>query len=455
MSKFSGKRLQKIKKWQQQLVDKQLLPNTQIILWRNGEWSYDESTGVRNSNGDPVGKDTIFRLYSMTKPIVSVALMQLYEEGKFLLSDPVFLYLGDAWKKSNMRVYASGDAKNYKTVPCTKNINIKHLLTHTSGLSYGFDAKGVMNKVDEIYYAEGTISLRSIKFKEEQETNLASFCDRLAKAPLMFQPGQHYNYGFNTDVCGRIVEVLSGMSLDQYLQENIFKPLDMIDTGFWVDDDKINRFVGAWMPADAAFSMSAPPSPNAKKGLLDISAIDGGANPGGQYCAHRKHPENRRLSGGGGLVGTAMDYAKFCEMLMLGGKSPNGHRIISSKTLEWMVTNHLEKNGELVHLDAMVVPGYTETNAEGVGFGLGFSVSCNPALSKQIDSKGSYRWAGAASTQFFCDPSENMFCVMMTSLRFRNDFLLPLPPLLKQVVFAAIDDDSTERKRIHNFRANL
>ena len=456
MANFNHGRLKKLQKWQQSLVDDKKLPNTQVILWRNGKWAYNEATGVRNSKGDPIGKDTIFRFYSMSKPIISLALMQLYEEGKFLLSDPAFLYLGDGWKKKNMRVYKSGDFKNgYKTVPCNKNINIKHLLTHTSGLTYGFDAKGITNKVDEIYYKEGTISLKSRRFKEEEETNLASFCDRLAKAPLMFQPGDHYTYGYNTDVCGRLVEVLSGMSLDQYLQENIFGPLGMIDTAFWCDDDKVDRFVGKWMPAGAGFNMAAGPKAGKATGLSDISGVDGGAGLGGQYSKHRKNPNNRFLSGGGGLCGTAMDYARFCEMLMLGGKSPSGHRIISAKTLEWMTTNHLEKDGAPALMDAMAMPGYTETTAAGTGFGLGFSVSYNPALSKQIDSKGSFRWGGAASTTFFCDPYENMFCVMMTALMFRNDFVLPLTPLLKQVVYATIDDDLTERNRIHQLRANL
>ena len=135
------------------------------------EVEIDKSIKLIEERSDPIGKDTIFRFYSMSKPIISLALMQLYEEGKFLLSDPAFLYLGDGWKKKNMRVYKSGDFKNgYKTVPCNKNIIIKHLLTHTSGLTYGFDAKGIANKVDEIYYKEGTISLKSRRFKEEEET---------------------------------------------------------------------------------------------------------------------------------------------------------------------------------------------------------------------------------------------------------------------------------------------
>ena len=393
MANLNKKRLNKLKSWQQDLVDERLLPNTHVIVWRNGEVAYNESTGVRNSAGEPVGKDTIFRFYSMTKPIVSVALMQLYEQGKFLLSHPVHLYLGDSWKKQNMRVYKAGNFKDgYETVPCKKNISIKHLLTHTSGLSYGFDSRGVLNKVDEIYHGEGVISKKSRYFKEEDETNLESFCERLAKAPLQFQPGEYYSYGFNTDICGRLIEVLSGKSLDVYLQENIFNPLQMVETGFWVAPQNIHRFVGKWMPIDAKMNMSAPPSQKARKGLIDISSLDGGAAPGGEYSAHRNDPSKRRLSGGGGLVGTAMDYAKFCEMLMLGGMAPSKERIISSKTLEWMTKNHLVKDGKQVFMDQMSMPGYTESTASaGTGFGLGFSVSCDPVESTEIDSEGELR----------------------------------------------------------------
>ena len=166
----------------------------------------------------------------------------------------------------------------------------------------------------------------------------------------------------------------------------------MVDTGFWVAPQNIHRFVGKWMPIDAKMNMSAPPSQKARKGLIDISSLDGGAAPGGQYSAHRNDPSKRRLSGGGGLVGTAMDYAKFCEMLMLGGMTPSKERIISSKTLEWMTKNHLVKNGKQVSMDQMSMPGYTESTASaGTGFGLGFSVSCDPVESTEIDSEGELR----------------------------------------------------------------
>lgn len=408
-------RLQRLKQWQEELVREQRLPNTQLIVWRNGVYCYDESTGIQRED-KPLGRDGIFRIFSMTKPVVSVALMMLYEEGKFMLTDPAHLYLGDKWSKENMRVYASGDfATGYTTVPCEHEITVKHLLTHTAGLSYGFDAKGVENKVDEIYVKTGVSDTDS----------LCDFVDRLAGAPLYSQPGRFFKYGYNTDVCGRLVEVLSGVPLAQFLEERIFKPLGMVDTAFHVPQEKQHRLCSLWMPHGADLNLGVAPKP--QRGPRKLVNIE------------KKYRGVRFASGGGGLLSTAMDYARFCEMLMLGGQA-GGVRLLSRKTVDWMTTNHLEKDGRSVEFRAIMAPGYTEMNTDNVGFGLGFEVIGSPAGTRQINSRGSFRWGGAASTTFFCDPEENMFAVFMTQLMFNSIHEVPLTPLLKQLTYGCIDD---------------
>ena len=445
--------LQKIDVWQQKVIADENIANSHVIVYRDGKICYDNAFGQQRGNGKPNNKNTIYRLYSMTKPIVSLALMMLFEEGKLLLSDPVHLYLGETWKKKNMSVYKSGSfKKGWKTSTLTNTVTIKHLLTHTSGISYAFDPLGLVSKVDEILH-RGKFTPQGSKLP------LVEWAKNVSKAPLAFNPGDHYLYGLNTDVVGALVEVISGQPLDEFLHERIFQPLGMVDTSFWVPEEKYDRFSSLWMPADAAAYMAATsPSSSAtatatatkkKKNVSKLKEIDFQWSPD---AATRKmtprfinsvHTKPVFLSGGGGLCGTAMDYAKFCEMLLHGGRAPtSGQRVVSSKTIQFMSMNHLTKNDVETDMSGMSIPGYSElTSTAGVGFGLGFSVVASNALTKQIDSVGTYSWGGAASTTFICDPKENLFVVHMTSLRFRNDMKTPLKMQLLQHVYASIDDD--------------
>jgi CubicO group peptidase (beta-lactamase class C family) len=444
MANLNPRRLATIAKWQEDLVESGKLPNVQVVVWRNGEVAFNETRGnLRKNVAAP--NDAIYRFYSMTKPIVSVALMQLYEQGRFRLTDPVHLYLGDRWKKKNMKVYQSGDVKvGIETTKCEKTITIHHVLTHTSGISYGFDTAGIENKVDALYYSSGLLSRGN--FNPAKERTLRDFVDLLAEQPLLFQPGMFYKYGFNTDVVARIIEVISGVSIDQYLRERIFEPCGMVDCGYSVPTIKAHRFSDLFLDK-MSMARLMPSKKKIKPGneLVNVTNIDGGASLGGKF--NDRPRKNRHLSGGSGLVGTALDYARFCEMLMYGGESRDGHRIISPKTLEFMTQNHLYQDGIEQDMEEMMAPGYTETTAAaGTGFGLGFSCILSASRTKNINSFGSFRWGGAASTTFFCDPEENMFCVLMTQLLLRDEHKLPLTSTLKQLAYGAIDDSIKERK---------
>lgn len=281
----------------------------------------------------------------------------------------------------------------------------------------------MQNKVDEIYFKLGI----------SETDSLSEFVDRLAAAPLFSQPGQYFVYGYNTDVCGRLVEVLSGVSLAQFLEERIFRPLGMIDTFFEVPEEKKHRLCSIWMPKGASMNMAVAAKPN--RGSRELINIE------------KKHRGARFTSGGAGLFSTARDYARFCEMLQLGGRLGDA-RILSQKTLNWMTTNHLEKDGRLVELREIMMPGYTELTVDGVGFGLGFEVIVRPAGTRQINSRGSFRWDGAASTAFFCDPEENLFVVFMTQLLFNRIQELAVTPMLKQLTYGCIDDSAMPRSRM-------
>jgi CubicO group peptidase (beta-lactamase class C family) len=249
-------RLALIGEYMDSLVDKNVIPCHQTLVARHGKVAYVHAGGVKNSGAKgslttsptALQPDTIFRIYSMSKCITSVALMQLYEQGKFLLNHPIYLYLGPKWKKANMTVFDGGHPKagNVRTVPCSKNITMLQVLTHTSGLTYGFDAEGIMNPVDAIY-------TKTKGIHSERGTTLESFCDTLAELPLLFQPGTCWNYGFNTDVCARLVEAISGQKFSDYLNEHIFEPLGMVDSSFWVS---VN-FGAAKFAVNCAFPLTA------------------------------------------------------------------------------------------------------------------------------------------------------------------------------------------------------
>jgi CubicO group peptidase (beta-lactamase class C family) len=349
------------------------------LVWvaRRGEVVHRAALGARDlARRRPMTDDTVFRIYSMTKPIVSVALMSLFEEGRFALSDPLHRFL-PAWREA--RVYQQGRHPDFLTQPAARAITVHDLLTHQSGLTYGFMQR---TNVDAAYRRLG------IGDPKPGDT-LAGMVDTLATLPLEFSPGTAWNYSVSTDVVGRLVEVISGVSLDRFLRERIFEPLGMRDTGFQLREVALPRFAACYARG-----------PGKKLVLED--------DPG----QSRYTSDVTLFSGGGGLVSTAGDYLRFCEMLRRGGALP-GARILSRRTIELMTTNHLPAGKDLTQC---ALGPFAETKYEGQGFGLGFSVVLDRARAATPASVGSYGWGGAASTIFWIDPQEELVVIFLTQL---------------------------------------
>ena len=402
---FDRTRLGRIDSHFAQYVDDHRLPGYQVVLSRRGEVVHSSTYGNRIiEDSVPWEADTIVRMFSMTKPITSVAAMMLYEEGKFQLKDLVSKYIpsfGDA------QVYRSGSFVNPVTEPVTEPMRVWHLLTHTSGLTYGFHNSHV---TDALYRQAG------FEWGIPKGMDLAACCDAWAGLPLAFQPGTEWNYGVSTDVLGRIVEVISGQPLDEFFRERILDPLGMTDTEFWVQDDKRDRFAQLYYPKPTD---------------------DGSAGPRRQAAVMPAPPLDHKptmLGGGGGLCGTAADYLRFCHMLLNGGEL-DGRRILGSRTVRYMTRNHLPGN---VDLEDYGRPLFAETEFTGVGFGLGFSVAMDNAANKVIGSSGSFAWGGAASTAFWIDPVEEIVAIFLTQLLPSSTY--PIRPQLQQLVYQAMID---------------
>jgi len=321
-------------------------------------------------------EDAIFRIYSMTKPITSIATMMLYEKGLFQLRDPVHKFI-PAFKQQG--VFRMGNYPQFLTDRPTRPMRVKDLLSHTSGLTYGFMHR---TPVDAAYRKAGLEGVNS-------SGNLEETIEKIASLPLEFSPGEAWNYSMATDVLGYLVQVVSGKPFEQFLHEEIFEPLGMRDTGFFVPPDKQPR-----LPACYERRLGR------KLALQDDPETS-------TYLA----PPNF-VSGGGGLVSTAADYLRFCEMLRRGGEL-DGARIVSRKTIELMTKNHLPGD---VDLTQMAQGNFSETPYEGVGFGLGFSVNLGPARTGAVGSAGEYAWGGAASTAFWIDPVEDLVVIFLTQL---------------------------------------
>ena len=359
-------------------VDRELLPGWQIAIARHGEMAFVDSYGHRDVEADlPVADDTIFRIYSMTKPIASVALMMLWEQGLFELRDPVQRYLPEF---ADTPVYVHGSALSPVVEPQRRPIEIWHLLTHTSGLTYGFHNASA---VDQMYRTNGF----DIALKPGDD--LAAAVEALAAIPLLFQPGTEWNYSMSTDVVGRLVEVLSGQPLDEYLQQHLFGPLGMVDTGFFCPPEKHDRMAALYVPA---------PSTRTRV-RMDAMGAEALAPP-------------PWLSGGGGLVSTTSDYLRFAAMLA-GGGTLDGVTILGPRTLGLMTSNHLPGG---VDLRAYGRPLFAETAFDGVGFGLLGSVVIDPAATKSARALGEFGWGGLASTFFWIDPVDDIHGVFMTQL---------------------------------------
>ncbi len=343
----------------------------------------------------PLHEDTIFRIYSMTKPITSVALMQLYEQGRFQLADPVAKLIPE-WR--SLRVFRDGRHPGFVTDAATRPMTIRDLLSHQSGLTYDFLES---TPLDAAY--------RELGVGRGRDRSLRHMIEQLAELPLLFSPGERWNYSLATDVCGYLVEVLSGQPFDQYLREHVLGPLSMNDTGFAVSPDQADRF-GANYQRAADKSLE----------LLDDPQISPFLE------------EPTFFSGGGGLVSTAADYLRFCQMLLAGGEL-DGRRILGRKTIELMTMNHLPDDSDLA---ARATGTFSETTYDGVGFGLGFAMVRDLARAQTIGSVGEYFWGGAASTIFWIDPAEELVVIFLTQLMPSGTF--NFRGQLKAIVYPAL-----------------
>jgi CubicO group peptidase (beta-lactamase class C family) len=381
-------------------VDEGLLAGWQIVVTRGGQVAHASTYGSRDREaGLPVEADTLWRIYSMTKPVTTVAAMALWEEGGFELTDEVSRWIPAF---ADVRVYDKGSAMRPFTVPATEPVRVWHLLTHTAGLTYGFM---YTSPVDAIYRSAG------YEWGTPPGVDLAQACDRWAGLPLLFQPGTRWGYSVATDVLGRLVEVVSGQSLDEFLADRILGPLKMSDTRWWVDDADADRLAALYVP-DPATGRAV------REDRLGAAA--------------RRKPT--MLSGGGGLVSTAADYHRFTQMLLRGGEL-DGARILGSRTVRFMTTNHLPGGLDLGQLST---GGFAESTFEGIGFGLGFAVVEDPVPSRTLASRGEYFWGGAASTTFWVDPAEELTAMLFTQLLPSSTH--PVRPQLRQLVYSALVD---------------
>jgi CubicO group peptidase (beta-lactamase class C family) len=397
---FDEGRLARIDRHFARYVDDGRLPGWLVLVSRGGRIVHLSTYGQRDIEaGAPVELDSLFRLYSMTKPITSVAAMMLYEEGAFELKDPVSRFIPSF---EDVRVYRSGSALNPATEPAVEPVRVWHLLTHTAGLTYGFHHA---TPVDAMYRAAG------FEWGSPPGTDLAGCCDVWASLPLLFQPGAEWNYSVATDVLGRIVEVASGRSLDDFLAERIFRPLGMADTAFHVTAAEVERLAALYIP-----------EPGTRRALRMDAMGQAALSP------------PAFLSGGGGLVSTAADYHRFTQML-LGRGALDGVRLLGTRTVRYMTRNHLPGDADL---ETFGRPLFAETSFDGVGFGLGFSVVDDPAKNKVLSSKGEYAWGGAASTAFWVDPAEEVTALFLTQLLPSSTH--PIRPQLKQLVYQALVD---------------
>jgi len=393
---LSTSRLARLRPWIRRYVDGGMLAGALILVARRGQIGFLDCVGFRDrGTQQPMTLDTLFRIYSMTKPITSVAIMMLYEEGFFQLDDPVGRYIPCF---TDMAVYVSGEGEGMRTEPANDRITIHQLLTHTSGLIYSF----AQSPVAELYRSQRTDF-------GPRDGSLSEVVDRLARLPLACHPGEAWHYGVSTDVLGRLVEVVSGQSYDDFLAQRIFRPLGMEDTSFAVPRDKLHRFAALYGPVEGG-GMELVEAPAHSRFLGEVGT----------------------LSGGAGLIASAHDYYRFTEMLRRKGEL-DGVRLLGRKTVEYMTSNQLP--GDLAEMGQ---PSFNETTFEGVGFGLGFSVMLDPAKAKVLGTPGEYAWGGMASTAFWIDPLEDMTVIFMTQLTPSDAY--PLRRELRVLSYQALID---------------
>ena len=379
-------------------LENERLTGALTAIYRKGRLAHYSTLGLSDrEQNKPVLWDTIYRIYSMTKPITSTALMMLYERGLFQLDDPVEEYIPEF---KDIEVYVSGDYEGFITEKPKRAMTIGDLLSHQSGLTYGFMHR---TEVDAAY--------RKIGLDRNKQKNLREFVEALSNVPLEFSPGDRWNYSVATDVCGYLIEILSGKKLDKFFEENIFEPLAMEDTGFQVPENKIHR-----LAANYLYHLGGPP-----KLIEEKSDEYTGLTPS-------------FLSGGGGLFSTAEDYLIFCRMILNKGYL-NGERLLSRKTVELMSSNHLRASSSLADI---AYGRWSESTFDGVGFGLGFSILIDPARAQISGTPGELAWGGMASTAFWIDPVEDLITIFMTQLVPSSTYNIRRE--LRTLVYSAIED---------------
>jgi CubicO group peptidase (beta-lactamase class C family) len=397
-------RLQRLDHWlQRDFIDTGRLPGAQLLVARHGEVVHRATLGRMDVERDrPLRDDALWRIYSMTKPITSVALMMLWEEGRFTLNDPVHRFI-PAWR--DLRVWEAGRGELMRTRPARQPMTMRHILSHTAGLTYGSAllAPGQQaHPVEEAYAA--------LKIGTRSGDTLAQMVDKLAQVPLRFDPGSAWQYSLATDVCGHLVQVISGQPFERFVHERILAPLGMVDTGFHVPADKIDRLTTCYRY-------------DAQRLMVPIDSPERSAFV----------PPPVLPSGGGGLVGTLADYHRFCELLR-GGGDLDGVRLLGPRTLALMRANHLPGGQDLV---ALAQDGFSETANAGIGFGLGFATTLD-SVAAGVPGAGDFFWGGMASTIFWVDPHEDLLAIFMTQLIPSRTYNLRGP--MKGLVYASIVD---------------
>lgn len=397
---LSSSRLARIGEHWQRYIDAGKLAGALTLVARRGRVAYLEGRGhLELERRRPVAPDSLFRIYSMTKPITSVGLMMLYERGRFQLDDPVHRFI-PSWE--SLRVFVAGNHPVFRTAAVERPMTIRDLLTHTSGLTYGFLEQ---TNVDAAYRTLGVAD------RTRPGYTLRDMVEALAGLPLVFSPGTRWNYSVSTDVVGHLIEVISGQRLDAYLREHVLGPLGMEDTAFVVADAQLPRLAANYeRQADGSLRLIDDP-------------------------ARSQYRECSFFSGGGGLLSTAPDYLRFASMLRGRGEL-DGVRLLGRKTVELMTTNHLPGGRELTELAQAGM--FTETAYGGMGFGLGFSVMQSPARAQILGTPGEYAWGGAASTAFWIDPAEDLIVILMTQLMPSSSY--PLRRELRILTYAALVD---------------
>ncbi|HVV37520.1 MAG TPA: serine hydrolase domain-containing protein [Acidimicrobiales bacterium] len=390
---FDAARLARLDKHFARYVDDGRLPGWQLALTHKGDVVHECVYGWRDREANlPVEPDTIWRIASMTKPVVSVAAMTLWEEGVFELSDPISKWIPSF---ADARVYQKGVGRSLVTTPAAEPVRVWHLFTHTSGLTAGFLYNHV---VDAMYRDAG------YEFGAPPHPSIAECVEDWARLPLLFEPGSAWGYGVSHDVLGRLVEIWSGQSLDAAIDSRVCAPLGMRDTAFWCDESRGDRLAALYAIGDDDRAVRVP-APGVTAGPPAI------------------------LSGGGGLISTAADYSRFARMLG-GGGAFDGTRLLSPRTVALMTQNHLAAD-----LGALSTGGFAETTFDGVGFGLGVAVNVDPIKQHSVSNPGEFFWGGVYSTAFWVDPVDDVTCVFMTQLMPSGSH--PIRSQLRQMVYAA------------------